>query len=169
MARPWIRLDTDILNDDRFEDLNAEQLAAWVKAYLLIAEQGDAVRDQYRLARLLSKEGILNAAIRVDELDRAGWFVPSSRHEGWITLRGFEERQPLYRGPSDDPSEAAARMRRYRERNKRSSAFESVRNSTGQDGTKSPSRTDAQERARDDDAKGASSLRAGLERHGYRP
>lgn len=108
MPRPWIRLDVGLLDDERFEDLNPDQLAAWVKSYLIIAREGDSIRDLGKLARLLTKEGIAHSAQRVDELDRMDWFVPATRRDG-ITLRGYEAKQPLYRGPSDLPEAKAAR------------------------------------------------------------
>lgn len=106
MPRPWIRLDVGLLDDDRFEDMSPEQIGTWVKAYLLIAREGDSIRDLAKLTRLLTKEGVEYAAQRVDELDRLGWFVPATRREG-VTLRGYEKAQPQYRGPSDLPEAKA--------------------------------------------------------------
>lgn len=107
-TRDWIRLDLGLLDDDRFEALTPEQCRVWVTAYLLVARERDAVKDLERLIKLLTKQGVPDAARIVAELDAAGWFVPATRREG-ITLRGYEAAQPIYRGASDSPEAIAQR------------------------------------------------------------
>jgi hypothetical protein len=107
-TRDWIRLDIGLLDDDRFEQLTPEQSRAWLVAYLLIARERDAVKDLDRITKLLTKQGVPDAARVVAELDAAGWFVPAHRKEGW-TLRGYESAQPVMRGLSDDPASKAER------------------------------------------------------------
>lgn len=105
--RVWVRLDVGLLDDDRFEQMSAEQTRAWLNSYLLIARAGDAVKDRDRLAHLLKKQGVDDAADMVRELDGIGWIVDSS--QGGITLRGYENAQTKMRWRSDDPAEKAQR------------------------------------------------------------
>jgi hypothetical protein len=107
-VRPWIRLDHGLLDDARFEEMDAPQVEAWLKSYLVLARLGDTVKDLAELSRLLGKQGVQYPAVRVGELDQMGWFVQSTRRPG-TTMRGFERYQPIYRGPSDLPEAKALR------------------------------------------------------------
>lgn len=110
-VREWVRLDIGLLDDERFESMDADDRSVWVTAYLLISRAGDAVKDKDTLARLLAKQmgwPIAQANTAVAGLEEAGWIVASTRKTG-ITLRGYDKAQPIYRGPSDSPEAKAER------------------------------------------------------------
>ncbi len=107
MSRPWIKVDVGLLDDDRFEGLSPSQVGVWLKAYLLVARDGDVVRDRARLAKLLGRYGVRSPAAAVADLEAAGWIEDVA--DG-ITIRGFRKHQLVYRGESDLPGRSHKRV-----------------------------------------------------------
>lgn len=109
-TRPWIQVDVDILDDERFALTPQAVRGVWITAYLVIAREGDQCKSRARLVWLLKREGIRRPEDAVRALDRLGWLEDVG--DGAVTIRGFFKHQPIYRGRSDLPDAKAERNAR---------------------------------------------------------
>ena len=107
----WLKLDVGLLDDGGVAAMDTATFGAWIKAYLLQkGRQGRPFADDGELARLLRKEGVVDATDRVAAMRHMLEYPhPDS---GVVGVRGFHVYQSRRRHPSDLPEAKAERNAR---------------------------------------------------------
>lgn len=126
--RDWIALYPGIFRSRKWRALRGDDTGrlAWI-ALLLESSQSTpegTIEDRDTAVWLLQRNGIGADAATVDRLVVVGCLDP--REDGSLAVRGWSKWQKRWRGPSDDPEAAAARMRALR--SNRSTMFDQKSN-----------------------------------------